>query len=66
MLKCLEYDHINRIKIKKINVLEVNENDRIVEAIKSQTKFPGLNSPQSSKCIKLKILPPVSGQISKE
>ena len=31
MLKCMEYDHVNRIKIKPANIKIIAENDYIAE-----------------------------------
>lgn len=58
MLKCMEYDHVNRIKIKKIDIKNVAENDMIIEAIKTQYETP--NDRQSpNNFINVKLINPI-------
>lgn len=52
MLRCMEYDHVNRIKIKKIDIDQVAENDMIINAIKTQSNIStkmGTIGPESPK-----------------
>jgi hypothetical protein len=71
MLKCMEYDHVNRIKIKPANIKIIAENDYIAEQLKSpnmsRSAFsshmisPKNTSPKSG--LRVPLFKPVKGLI---